>query len=137
MRTSDLKGAALDWAVAKCEGLPLKLDPMGFRKDAPATMQAGWWVWDGEGQNQVIGHRKIRRGQEEGYSPSTDWAQGGPIIERELIGLEFDGAENFKWWGYDPKADNYVHGETPLIAAMRCYVTSKLGEFVDVPEELK
>jgi hypothetical protein len=28
------------------------------------------------------------------------------------------------------------HGHTPLIAAMRCYVASKLGEEIDVPEEL-
>ena len=29
-----------------------------------------------------------------------------------------------------------VYGPTALIAAMRCYVASKLGEEVDVPEEL-
>lgn len=28
-------------------------------------------------------------------------------------------------------------GPTPLIAAMRCYVASKLGDEVEVPEELK
>ncbi len=27
-------------------------------------------------------------------------------------------------------------GPTPLIAAMRCYVASKLGDEVDIPEEL-
>jgi len=30
----------------------------------------------------------------------------------------------------------YQEGDTPLIAAMRCYVASKLGDEVDVPEEL-
>ena len=112
MRTSDLKGAALDWAVAKCE------NPEWSDEDAIVNVTT-FDDYDGTICNY-----------------STDWAQGGPIIERELIGLEFDGAENFKWWGYDPKADNYVHGETPLIAAMRAFVASKLGEFVDIPEEL-
>ena len=27
-------------------------------------------------------------------------------------------------------------GPTPLIAAMRCYVSGKLGDEVDIPEEL-
>ena len=27
-------------------------------------------------------------------------------------------------------------GDTPLIAAMRCYVASKLGDTVELPEEL-
>jgi len=32
--------------------------------------------------------------------------------------------------------DEGVYGPTPLIAAMRCFVASKLGEEVDVPQEL-
>jgi hypothetical protein len=64
---------------------------------------------------------------------STDWSQGGPIIERERIELEHDG---FAWWARI-KADEDYTGPTPLIAAMRCYVTSKLGDTVDLPEELK
>lgn len=141
MKTSELTGAALDWAVAKCEGLPLKLDPMGFRKDAPTSMQASWWVWDGEGQNQVIGHRKTRRGEEDGYSPSTDWAQGGPIIEREAVHL-FQQESTSEWTASLPR-DTKVgwrilrYGPTPLIAAMRCYVASKLGDTVDIPKELQ
>jgi hypothetical protein len=31
----------------------------------------------------------------------------------------------------------HEYGPTPLIAAMRCYVASRLGDEVDVPEELK
>lgn len=138
IKTSELAGAALDWAVAKCEGLPLKLDPMGFRKDAPTSMQAGWWVWDGEGQNQVIGHRKTRRSEEDGYSPSTDWSQGGPIVEREGISVDRCGRA---WTAdvtnpFDGYAEHTTDGPTPLIAAMRCYVAFKLGDTVNVPEEL-
>ena len=32
--------------------------------------------------------------------------------------------------------DDGLIGPTPLIAAMRCYVASKLGDDVDIPEEL-
>ena len=74
-------------------------------------------------------------GECEGYpehSYSTDWAHGGPIIERGRIELEHDG---FQWWARI-RADEDFSGPTPLIAAMRCYVASKLGNEVDVPDEL-
>lgn len=64
---------------------------------------------------------------------STDWAQGGPIIEREKITIEWTGED---WMGYIWH-DEEVFGPTPLVAAMRCYVASKLGDEVNVPEELK
>lgn len=75
---------------------------------------------------------------DEQYSPSTDWSQGGPIIEWEKIGLSqithkgdevlwVASAFSVKCWGYGP---------TPLVAAMRCHVTSKLGGVVEVPERL-
>ena len=65
-------------------------------------------------------------------SHSTDWAQGGPIIEREGIALGQTGD------GWEATCDGciYISGPTPLIAAMRCYVASKLGEEVEVPEEV-
>jgi len=137
MKSSELTGIALDWAVAKCEGLPLKLDPMGFFKHDPKAPQSGYWIWDGEGQSQIIGHRKTRHNDEEGYSPSKNWAQGGAIIEREYIGLWSE--------GYDWEAKIQTGSgewltewhETPLIAAMRAYVASKLGDEIDVPDSLK
>jgi hypothetical protein len=106
MKTSELSGAALDWAVQQCEGA---------RKDIDFV----WWTDD---------H----------YSPSTDWAQGGAIIEQEKIAIT---GTNFPWWECDSGwyahiGDCYSHGTTPLIAAMRCYVASKLGTEVEVPEEL-
>ena len=108
MRTNELEGAALDWAVAKCEG-----------NDSEAAR-----LFHVEGF----------------YQYSTDWAQGGPIIEREKIDLRFDGEWIALMYGIDydaPKMpDEYPFGPTPLIAAMRCYVASKLGDTVEVPDEL-
>jgi hypothetical protein len=69
---------------------------------------------------------------------STDWAQGGPIIEREEIDLGVyrnDCWRASKYVGDSITANGY--GPTPLIAAMRCYVVLKLGVAVDIPDELK
>ena len=41
-------------------------------------------------------------------------------------------------WIYDGLEMCYLeHGPNPLIAVMRCYVASKLGDEVNIPEELK
>jgi hypothetical protein len=115
MKTSELTGAALDWAVAKCEG-------RGIEFDDPRDP---WLTRDGIADQPL-----------HSYTPSTDWAQGGPIIEREgiSIGAHLDGGEWFArdYWGMNEQA-----AEKPLIAAMRCYVASKLGDNIDIPEELK
>ena len=77
----------------------------------------------------------------EGTQPSryteyaTQWRDGGPIIERE--GIRLHRSATGAWWA-GPEADPFrpVSGPTPLIAAMRCFVASKLGEIVEVPREL-
>lgn len=65
---------------------------------------------------------------------STDWAQGGPIIEREYIQLTID----LGWIATrkEGPAVSEEHGPTPLIAAMRCYVASVLGDEVEIPATL-
>lgn len=109
IRVSELKGAALDWAVAKCEGL--------CEGDFA-------WYYD----------------RRDTFKYSTDWAQGGPIIEREGINLDNYG-KNPRWSAWTPAPDResgeaQAYGPTPLIAAMRCFVASKLGDEVEVPDEL-
>lgn len=109
MKTSELTDAALDWAVGVADGVKVNV---GFRNVTYVPK----------------GKRSLYK-----YSPSTNWSQGGPIIERELIGVGYD--QELGWVGIDADA-YYQTGETPLIAAMRCYVASQLGDTVDVPEEL-
>jgi hypothetical protein len=70
--------------------------------------------------------------EEEYFMPTLNWSHGGPIIEREKIELEHDG---FQWWARI-WADVDFNGTTPLEAAMRCYVASKLGDDVEVPADL-
>lgn len=106
VKTTKLIGPALDWAVAKCEGL----------------------AWP-DNAAKFLG--------EQCYKPSTDWSQGGPIIEREnlVVGPTGGGIFPDKWVASSENSP-YLFGPTPLIAAMRCHVTNKIGDEVEVPEEL-
>ena len=71
------------------------------------------------------------------YNPSTDWALAGPIIERGVAKVERFSDALWEATAYTKDAQYIVQsGPTPLIAAMRCYVASKLGDEVELPEEL-
>ena len=115
MKTSELQGAALDWAVATCEG-------------------RGYVRHDTE---YAIDGRVYARGTGQSGGPhySTDWSQGGPIIEREGIELLCESL-GFRWVAMPQKGPEWK-GPTPLIAAMRCFVASRLGDEVGIPEELQ
>jgi hypothetical protein len=112
-KVSELEGALLDAAVAKAEGDAL---PDFWRDPEDGTC----WV---------------RPGREE-WTPSISWDQGGPIIERERIELQNHACSEGWWAGIrqspsQNKAGGVVAiGPTPLIAAMRAYVASKLGNEV-------
>lgn len=110
IKTNKLIGAALDWAVALIE----------------------YPEWKEQGYLEVFPY-DLHFDDGEVYSPSTDWAQGGPIIEREGIALHLWSSE--EWIG--DMGDWEAKGPTPLIAAMRCYVASKLGDEVEIPEALE
>ena len=112
IKTNELTGAALDWAVMKAEGLEPTIEPDGY-------LHVGNVRWQ----------------------PSRNWCDGGPIIEREWISIECwpnESDEDMRWAGacYEQRNLCEKYGPTPLIAAMRCYVASKLGDEVEVPEEL-
>jgi hypothetical protein len=121
IKTSELAGAALDWAVAKAEGiLERGSGPLGI----PLAKRVG---------NHI---KLLCEDDDAEFSPSIDWAQGGPIIERELFSIEPFKARTKDWRCFDFRQGNVYAGPTPLIAAMRCYVASRLGDEIDVPEEL-
>lgn len=103
IKSSELTGDALDWAVSELEH--------------KGHFVADWHLY------------------------STDWAQGGPVIEREQLNITSVG-ENY-WRASTSKGlITSMYGRTPLIAAMRCYCASKLGNEttidteVEVPDEL-
>jgi hypothetical protein len=105
MKTTELTGIALDWAVAMADRVKIIVLDKQI-------------VWP------------------EDYAPSTDWAQGGPIIERERINVD-PSPDSPEWYGYYDNHGKWHGGPTPLIAAMRCYVAAKLGDDIEIPEELK
>ncbi len=74
-----------------------------------------------------------------GYCPSTDWAQGGPLIEKYGIGLLSPKQSPCDCWHAStlhPDFTDYTHPTNPLIAACRAIVAAKLGDVVSVPAEL-
>lgn len=119
-KTSELIGPALDWAVAKCEGWSrLRRNPHKF---------AQFLIMSNDKGNLRL----------DDFSPSTDWEQGGPIIEREKIDLLHRRQPDLscEWEATIDSWETIFHGPTLLIAAMRCYVASKLGDEVEIPDEL-
>lgn len=114
IKTSELTGAALDWAVAKCEGFT-EYDPL-TEKMLPPRREYGW-----------VSLSECHF--------STDWAQGGPIIERERIVVGPHALSTYSARICWDAALQWL-APTPLIAGMRCYVASKLGHEVEVPEGL-
>ena len=134
IKTTDATPLQLDWLVAKC-------------LDGKVS------ITDGRGGWLVVFQPRTRGATGGGspfppmfFSPSKDWSQGGPIIERDGIELQCNTSAlqaaayknaNPDWFAcLKFKRADHWHGTTPLIAAMRCYVASKLGDEVEIPEEL-
>lgn len=77
------------------------------------------------------------------FAPSTHWQCGGTIIEHERITIEHEGDlvlddQGRTVWtaGRDDAFSmerGWSFGHTPLIAAMRFYVRTKLGEEIELP----
>ena len=137
VKTSELIGPALDWAVAMCEGgTELFFDGItwGFTLDGKTKVLSKGWA------------------PSMCWCPSSDWAHGGPIIERGLIhtyprftaGRTEGGSDVYQQDGWAAYVTPPAFWITPrpftgpilLIAAMRCYCCAKLGDEVEVPDEL-
>lgn len=123
VKTRELEGAALNWAVA----LAADKNPT-LQKPYPNA--AGYVVLESEAG-------VIR------WNPAGDWAFGGQIIEREGISVQnFDGSGPRKvlWNAYSDSPPlsikDEINGPTALVAAMRCFVHSKLGDTVYIPQEV-
>ena len=79
---------------------------------------------------------RLIRWIEQEFAPTANWSQGGPIIERENIDLISPTPSDPLWQAMQWRFAHGAKGPTPLIAAMRCFVASRLGDEVNVPEEL-
>lgn len=115
-KTNELTDAPLDWAVAKCLTLTGAARGVELRDGVPMVLNGCWAVAEF----------------------SYNWDQGGPIIDREGICLK---KGHSGWWiakllDVNDEEHFVTVAPTPLVAAMRCYVISKLGNEVDIPKEL-
>ena len=129
VNTSDLVGPALEWATAKSEGLDPQFFPVARDRYDVCTIE--------KFENGTLGGVVLRY--------STEWCQGGPLIERERISLTGPGcmgaADPGKTWSAYIDTGSFGGGQSffgpsPLIAACRTIVAAKLGDTVQVPEEL-
>ncbi len=114
IKTSELTGSVLDWAVAKCANIEHYFDyGVVCLKGQPFDNNEHYWL------------------------PTQNWSQGGPIIEREGMSLHLNNARSYVRNG-DWVATGLTTeiGPTPLVAAMRCFVASKLGDEVEIPEQV-
>lgn len=125
MKTSELTGAALDAAVAICEG---------HRLNGPYTAFDGaFCLQEADGSDGDVCP-----------AYSTDRTQGGSIIDREDISTVLLYGTTWGATTYNVRDivldRNEAHyqgiGPTRLIAAMRCFVASKFGDEVELPKEL-
>lgn len=125
MKVADMDSRALDFWVAKALGMT---HPKAMREMAPGFVMVPYEDCDRHGS--ITRFRAFR--------PSSDWADGGPIIERQRI--EVSPAERYShtktgWTasllvGEQDKKAIYMVGDTPLVAAMRAFVASKFDEEV-------
>ncbi|MDX1465565.1 MAG: phage protein NinX family protein [Halomonas sp.] len=108
IKTSELEGASLDWAVMKVEG------------------------WDEGMLGAIVRQAKAGRGV---VSPSTDWSRGGPLIEKYRVDL-FAKRTAKGLFGAGIQGVGRYSANSYLIAAMRAIVAAELGDEVEVPDEL-
>lgn len=116
MKTSELTGRALNWAVAMCLG----------------------WKWKSEDGKIILARPINNKMQTLGlayFHASKSWSVAGPIIERERISIQ--NVEGLYWQATHPEVYNDQQAKAPLIAAMRCFVASRWLDEVELPEELK
>ena len=116
VKTGELTDAALDWAVQEIE----------YQRMVAEGEHVKQWALDDHRAGASINHY------------STDWLWGGPILERENISVGYQGHSGVpldSLWYATNRVDACGFGQKPLIAAMRCFC-SKLGDVVDIPEEL-
>ncbi|BBV97970.1 phage protein NinX family protein [Pseudomonas monteilii] len=122
VRVSNLIGAPLDWAVAKVESIETS-----WRYGRELVQ-----VHDRGGIKLIESIRSI-------YSPSTEWSQGGPLIDKHNGGLHYEAHladANFRYSSGPGRTGFWCYGPTALIAFCRGLVKAKLGDTVQVPKEL-
>ncbi|KWS07481.1 hypothetical protein AL064_18890 [Pseudomonas syringae pv. syringae] len=117
VKTADLVGAALDWAVAKADGRDPKVYFTGIHEHT--------FVYIGD-----CGTCK--------FNPTVSWIWLGALIKRYRIEVRplYIGDWEAQVMADDEPATPEAEGSSPELAICRAIVEEKLGETVSVPKEL-
>ena len=110
---SDLSNIELDYMVARANHVLYMRDTEGR-------------VLEIDNERRVYTHTTDARMY--AYTPTTEWRQGGPLIDKFGISVQRTGSV----WTADIDRVTVAVGPTPLIAAMRALVTLKLGAMVEI-----
>ena len=143
-KTSELSGELLDEAVV------IALGYMRTSLIVNGEKQSGCRVLIDKDDQTIKKQGRYVNGESFGawqrtFSPSSDWVEGGPIIEREKIALYCYDLEEKEWYAaVEGRPDieggltsilscaDEVSGTTALEAAMRAFVQSKLGDEIEL-----
>ncbi|MGV8567644.1 MAG: phage protein NinX family protein [Pseudomonas asiatica] len=121
VKTADLTGEALGWAVGKAEGLDLQLAPPGYNG-------VPWRVF--------ALYRAAVTERTERYNPWEDWALGGPLIDKYEADFQWARPGMLRAVVSVGQSVGAARAETHLLAAGRAIVSAALGDTVQVPKEL-
>ena len=134
VKTAELIGPALDWALLVAEG---------WEGDRPKDGQLRRKVANGHYEVCLVGPDLMAYDLHLGKywrSPSRDWRYGGPLIDKYAVKIEHFPSETIASKANARIAMNrtayWQSGPTPLVALCRAIVAAKLGDAVSVPEEL-
>lgn len=122
VKTADLAGEALGWAVGKAQGLDVFLSPPEYSNP--------WRVFARYKATSIEYTKRC--------NPWEDWALGGPLIEKHMVSLHCPQSTDDVWagWVITDKGEFCQAGDSAPIAACRAIVAAKLGDTVQVPKEL-
>jgi len=124
VKTANLVGEALGWAVGRVEGLSLQLAEPGYNA-------VPWRVF-ARYQGQATAHSKR-------YNPWEDWTLGGPLIDKHLGSAHHNPHledSSCRYSAGPAGAGIWLYGPNALVAFCRTLVLTKLGDTVQVPKEL-
>ena len=151
IKVSEATSIQLDWLVAKCEGFDTRNDCIVEymnEQDSDDVMEFVCMADDEDhARDQLTDaypESTFVSAYWQEFKITADWSFCGPLIERECIATYASGAcsvppKNPDYWVAEILATDGMFtqfGPTPLIAAMRCFVASRLVDEAEVPEEL-
>jgi len=144
MKTSELRGIALNWAVSQARRVNVSINEelgsntpwqRSYLNETHYPNEWNLYLTDRDEDLERLGDEHFCTYGRPEYNPSSDWHQGGPIIEKEEIELIPPNLDIGLWEARTGLSHSY--GSTPLIAAMRCYVAHKLGDEIELPSILQ